>query len=193
MDDFNTLTTNNINDSFPFGEKFKSKFEQLANKKKEDDKELEEKLNKLENLSPEVNIEKFLWVAKASSIESNIEKLYETLSHYIIECGKAIKKTNDNQSTILDLIILVVMAEHDLYKHIENQSVSYNKLTEDLSKWLKEQGIYDDRLEILLNFSLQRVERISNESKKMKRFMTWTVIASITLSTALSYIFSHFL
>ena len=193
MDDFNTLTTNNINDSFPFGEKFKSKFEQLTNKKKEDDKELEKTLNKLEDLSPEVNIEKFFGVAKASSIESNIEKLYKTLSHYIIECGKAIKKTNDNQSTILDLIILVVMAEHDLYKHIENQSVSYNKLTEDLSKWLKEQGIYDDRLEILLNFSLQRVERISNESKKMKRFMTWTVIASITLSTALSYIFSHFL
>ncbi|MBR6367505.1 MAG: hypothetical protein IKR89_03945 [Bacteroidaceae bacterium] len=193
MDDFNTLTTNNINDSFPFGEEFKSKFEQLANKKKKDDKELVETLKELKKLSPEVNIEKFLWVVKASSIESNIEKLYKTLSHYIIECGKAIKKTNDNQSTILDLIILVVMAEHDLYKHIENQSVSYNKLTEDLSKWLKEQGIYDDRLEILLNFSLQRVERISNESKKMKRFMTWTVIASITLSTALSYIFSHFL
>ncbi len=193
MDDFNTLTTNNINDSFPFGEKFKSKFEQLTNKKKEDDKELEKTLNKLEDLSPEVNIEKFFGVAKASSIESNIEKLYKTLSHYIIECGKAIKKTNDNQSTILDLIILVVMAEDDLYKHIENQSVSYNELKKNLLKWFKEQGIHDDRLENLLNFSLQRVERISNESKKMKRFMTWTVIASITLSTALSYIFSHFL
>ena len=124
---------------------------------KNDKNKLERTLEEIDSNTCSINIESN-WYGriKKSSLENTCQKIYSELSSYIKDCGKSIKKNNENLGRSLELIKLLAIVEKDLYEQIDDQIVRSNEFNESLLDWCKQQGINNDEVRGLLETSFHR-------------------------------------
>ncbi len=157
MDSSKALVVHNSNDVVPVGIQIARDLKKLSSDIKNGQKALQETLDKLNESSLKVTIERNrIGLVKKRSVEENLENVYSNLSDYVGICGKALQNTNENLSRALDLIKLLALVEKDLYEHLDDQMVSNNELKNILLDWFEKQGISDNEVRELLESSFQR-------------------------------------
>lgn len=132
--------------------------------------------------------------------------LYERLDDHIISNNELnatlsdfFEKQGINNDTVKELLDSNFQRANTLRNRLEENKSSIEKCEKRLQE-LEDKHLDTEIKRIsdeLEHLKKKQSEILDKERKKMfvkqKRVMTWTVIVSITLSTALSYIFSHFL
>lgn len=141
--------------------------EKLREKLEKEKEELEKTLEKINNTSPAINIKRnWFGTINKDSIEKSLSDVYSSLVGYIVNCGDAIKSSNDNIATILILLQLMAKIESDLYGKLSNNEVATNEFREIMKDWCKQNGMREEAIDKLFETSFTRAytlrDRINN-------------------------------
>lgn len=143
--------------------------EKLRKKLEKEKEELEKTLEKINNTSPAINIKRnWYGTINKDSIEKSLSDIYSSLVGYIVNCGDAIKSSNDNIATVLVLLQLMAKIESDLYGKLSNNEVATNEFREVMKDWCKQNGIREESIDKLFETSFARAYTLRDRINNLK-------------------------
>ena len=143
--------------------------EKLRKKLEIEKEELEKTLEKINNTSPAINIKRnWYGTINKDSIEKSLSDIYSSLVGYIVNCGDAIKSSNDNIATVLVLLQLMAKIESDLYGKLSNNEVATNEFREVMKDWCKQNGIREESIDKLFETSFARAYTLRDRINNLK-------------------------
>lgn len=143
--------------------------EKLREKLEKEKEELEKTLEKINNTSPAINIKRnWFGTINKDSIEKSLSDVYSSLVGYIVNCGDAIKSSNDNIATILILLQLMAKIESDLYGKLSNNEVATNEFREIMKDWCKQNGMREEAIDKLFETSFTRAYTLRDRINNLK-------------------------
>lgn len=143
--------------------------EKLRKKLEIEKEKLEKTLEKINNTSPAINIKRnWYGTINKDSIEKSLSEIYSSLVGYIVNCGDAIKSSNDNIATVLVLLQLMAKIESDLYGKLSNNEVATNEFREVMKDWCKQNGIREESIDKLFETSFARAYTLRDRINNLK-------------------------
>lgn len=120
-------------------------------------RKLSETLRKLDNV-PNISEVKRHWYGTVDidSIERGLYQVYDILCEYVKECGEAVRTTNENLSSALDLIKALAILDKELFDRIDKGDTSVNEFKAAFREWAKQNNVKNEDVDKLFEICFQR-------------------------------------